>query len=457
VKVKVRGIYTTALTKILTENGFELANPSKIINERFNITENKEPADTLVYDKEDLNGITISGTYAEKIVELLNKNFFDISVRKNETGMIYCGKIKRIETKYKKIWMDLGNGEEGILSLQNYWGFLRDGEKVLVQVKNSIRGLKILSTQLRIFGENMILIKDGFTKVSDYISSKKERDRLRKLSSSVKLEGWGVLWKSLAEGKSDEELISELNSLVAQESEIKESFGQMTDPGVVKEGLKVYFVDFGSMAKQALDQIRKNVITTVVGHHFLKAGGYTILTDFAESLDGIDNDIVKRKINKVLQNEGPQPGQRYRIIHKKPGTKDVVFNGIIKEVGDSITVKRLLHSGGRLDGIGGSIDEGDYAITTFKPGSWKTTHKYFNKDGYPKGVYININTPIEVYPSFARNIDLEVDVVEKDDKREIVDVEKLEMVRSAGIIKSELADKALQIANEILKGESDER
>ena len=104
VKVKVRGIYSTALTKFLLSNGFEIVNPSNIINERFDMNGIvSDSADVLIYDKADMNGITISGVGAERIVDVVQSYFFDIAVKKMETGEIYNGKIKKIETKYNKL------------------------------------------------------------------------------------------------------------------------------------------------------------------------------------------------------------------------------------------------------------------------------------------------------------------------------------------------------------------
>ena len=225
--------------------GFNIVGSSDIINERFNMDiNNDDSADILVYDKEDINGITVNGDGSEKVVDVLQKHFFDVSIKKIETGDIYCGKIKRIETKLKNIFVDLGK-EEGILSLQNYWGFLREGEKVLVQVKGVVRGVKLLSTQLRLFGNNLILIKDGFTKVSKHVASQQELNRLTGISRNIKIDGWGILWKAQAEGKSDAELTKEINGLIKEEKELKEKFNNLDEPQVLKKGSCTYFVDFG--------------------------------------------------------------------------------------------------------------------------------------------------------------------------------------------------------------------
>ncbi|MCD6575768.1 MAG: ribonuclease E/G [Nanoarchaeota archaeon] len=451
-RVKLRGIYSTALTKLLTEKGIEVVQPSKVINDRFNINDN-EPATTIIYDKEDLNGITISGTNAEEITKIIFENLSDSALRKTEIGEIYCGRIKNIDNKLGNIIIDLGN-EEGILPLQSYWGILKEGEKILVQVKGKFRGKKILSDKLRIFGENAVLIQDGFTKISKYIKSNEEKEKLQAISEELKKDGWGILWKAFADGKEEEILRNEIKELINQEKQIKEQFKQMNEPGLIKEGVKVFLIDFGAISKKELDDIRKKVITTIPGHHFLKSGGLSIVVDFAESLENIDYDIIAKKLNMALMKNGPNPGMFYEVIQKKIGKRDIVFKGIVESVNDEeIVIKRRLHAGGRYDGIGGQIKPGDYAITKFKPNGWIVEHTYFDKNGIQKGKYFNINTPVETYPNFARYIDLEVDVVEVGGKREIVDLEKLERVLKEGLIKKELADEAIKIANKIVEGE----
>ena len=49
-KVKVRGIYTTALTKLLLENDFQIVQPSQTIKARFSIPDNNEPPDLKIKD-----------------------------------------------------------------------------------------------------------------------------------------------------------------------------------------------------------------------------------------------------------------------------------------------------------------------------------------------------------------------------------------------------------------------
>jgi len=60
-KAKVRGIYATALTRLLLENGFGVVQPSQAIKSRFGIADNNEPPDLKVKDKHDLQGVVALG------------------------------------------------------------------------------------------------------------------------------------------------------------------------------------------------------------------------------------------------------------------------------------------------------------------------------------------------------------------------------------------------------------
>ncbi len=450
-KVKIRGIYSTALTNLLKNKNVDVVQPSELMSKRMNIESNNESATTLIYDKDDLNGVIVSGKNSEKIIEILKDKLSDFVVKKLETGAIYCVTIK--STKSDKVTVDLGD-EEGILTLQNYWGFLKEGEKVIAQVKATVNGKKILTTNLRIFGENAILIKNGFTKVSRHIKNNEERERIKKISEEIKEEGWGVLWKALAKDKDEETLKEELKRLYQKEKEIKEKFEKAEESQLIEEGLNVFYVDFGPHSKKELDRIRKKVVNTISGHHFLKSGGLNMLVDFAEFLENIDDNVILKKIDKVLEKNGPKQGMFYKIEHKKIGSKEIMFKGIIDFIeNEEIVLKRRLKAGGRFDGIGGKIEQGDYAKTFFKPNSWVVKHIYFDKKNNQKGIYYNINTPIEVFPEFSRYIDLEIDVVEKNGSKKIVDKEKLESIKNKGLIKKEIAEKAVEIANQILKEE----
>lgn len=454
-RVKIRGIYATALTKLLRDRNFEIADPSDPISDRFNLDEASSGADILIYDKEDLNGVTINGCGCEEVVRILKESFDDVFVRKIEIGTIYRGKIKRFDQRSKNIVVELGNGKQGLLPLQSYWGYLREGEKVLVQTKGVSREFYLLSTQLRIFGTNLVLIKNGFTKVSKHLRDPKEVERLMSLSKEAKLRGYGVLWKALAQGKSDEELKKEMNELFAKEEEIRRKFEEDDTPGPIEKGLVMYFIDFGPEAKRKLDEIRSQVLPTIPGHHELKSFEYMELVDLVDSLLGkVDQKILEESVLNLLEKNFPKVGASYLVIHKKLNGKNITIRGQVEEFSkDLVKLRRTIRYRGSYDGLNLKTEAGDFAITKFKKGGWFILHEYYNSDGVLKGRYFSINTPIEVSPKFSRYIDLEIDVIEGPEGRKIVDREKLDLKFQNGFLNEKIYKKAIEIAEKIAGGE----
>lgn len=70
IAVRIRGIYSTALTKLLMDRGFKIVQPSDVIAERFGIEKSYEDFDVDIYDKN--HGVTIVGTKVEAVKKLLS-------------------------------------------------------------------------------------------------------------------------------------------------------------------------------------------------------------------------------------------------------------------------------------------------------------------------------------------------------------------------------------------------
>lgn len=69
-RVKIRGIYSTALTKLALDWDYSVVGPSVRICERFGLEPNEEPCDILIQDREDMQGVELSGE-AEQLCQFL--------------------------------------------------------------------------------------------------------------------------------------------------------------------------------------------------------------------------------------------------------------------------------------------------------------------------------------------------------------------------------------------------
>ncbi len=214
----------------------------------------------------------------------------------------------------------------------------------------------------------------------------------------------------------------------------------------------IYDVEFPSLSKAALDRIRGEVIPTLQGHHRFRiiASEYVDLVErevekYPFKMAKMEEAVGKRLVLDALEN-----GKGLEIEHVKPEGSLIHLRGgeITSLSADKreMLIRRVLRQG-RYDGLGLTIEEGDYAITRVREGDWLVRHSYYSANGDLRGKYWNVNTPVEFYPDKIRYIDLHVDVVMREGGRpEIIDRDHLERLVGDGYIKEELASKALELA-----------
>ena len=83
-KVKIRGIYTTALTKLLLDSRCSIVYPSREVLSRFGIKDSGSPSiDVSVLDRADRQGVILEGSpdRTGEVVETLRNGLFDVVSR----------------------------------------------------------------------------------------------------------------------------------------------------------------------------------------------------------------------------------------------------------------------------------------------------------------------------------------------------------------------------------------
>jgi len=175
-------------------------------------------------------------------------------------------------------------------------------------------------------------------------------------------------------------------------------------------------VEFPWASKMKLDEHRRAVVNTVQMHHFYKGCGGEVSSaaDMAERLvlGGRPAEEVEELLRRTLGPYFPFEGSEIGIEHVKLSGEILSLGKAVIEAFDESLIRytREMGSGGVYDGLGVEKEAGDRAVTEAKLGEYYTVTKYFSKGGRFKGAYINLNTPVELYPSKTRYVDLEVDI-----------------------------------------------
>ncbi|MCD6083458.1 hypothetical protein DRJ00_03020 [Candidatus Aerophobetes bacterium] len=217
-------------------------------------------------------------------------------------------------------------------------------------------------------------------------------------------------------------------------------------------------IEFPYLAKSALDELRNEVLPTVANHHRLRiiASEYV---DLVEKMQ-LTSHPERRKatgeaLEKMLIWDKFEKGKMVAIDHVKLNGKIISLSeGKIIEISPEerkLVLKRTGYKGkDRYDGLELPKEEGDYALTEVREGSWFYKHTYHRRDGKLLGEYYNINTPVEFYPDKIRYVDLEIDVIRwPDGKVKVVEEELLEQKLRLGFLSEKLARKAKEVAEKL--------
>lgn len=455
-RAKVRGIYTTALTKLLLENGFQIVQPSQTIKTRFGIPDNIEPSDLKIKDRHDLQGVVALGTpeAIKALHAILHSSLEDAIIRKWSVSVdgIYKGTI--ISENDSAVQVKIREDVVGVLPKHEVPGESQNKNAIVVQVLRKRIGKKtpFLTTQLKIVGNYAILAQKSNGGVSLKIRDISKRAELYALGKRLSPEGWGIIWREPAAHMPKNVLENEVASLCEKAKALTEAAYLVDAPALIVEGLYFMDVEFPSLSKAKLDALRATVSPTLEGHHFYKSCGGNISSalEMAEKLleKGRSKSEVEELLKMQTQPEFPEVGSTVDVEHVKLSGAILLLGQAIVEAINSKELRytRTIRADGFYDGLGVVKEAGDRAISETKLGKWYIITNYFSKDELWKGAYININTPVEVYPGAVRYIDLEVDVcIRPDGETKVLDMEKLEKALEKGVISEALFEKVKSV------------
>jgi len=466
-KARVRGVYTTALTKLLLDQGFDIVQASEAIKQRFALREDDSSPDLDVYDRRDRQGVKALGKAepVDKFISLLQSLLEDVVVRKWSVTVdgIYKGILKEVDTATHTVVVDIGP-VLGVLHDTEISSYTTE-QQFLVQVERWRLGSRqpVLTTEIKIPGTNAILIPGRQVRISRKIMDWQTRTQLHQLGEGLATESWGVLWRTSAANQPQDLLRNEVSTLVEKAEGITQRAERVEAPAMLWEGAHFVNVEFPAFSKRKMDEVRKTVAPTVDGHHHYKASGYKVSTalEMAEKLleKGYAEADVNDLLRQTIETEFPSVGSWIKIEHVKLDGKIFHLGPALVEAFDQdkgfIRFRRVFKRQGVYDGLKTSKQPDDYAITEAKMDDWHFKTQYFSKEGEIKGTYVNLNTPMELYPYVIRYLDLEADVcIWPDGRVETLDMEKLEEALKKGLVTEKLVASVKEKLSEIIRDAS---
>jgi len=459
-RVRIRGIYSTALTKLLLDQGFDIVQPSVAIKERFKLKKFDEPPDLDVYDRPDRQGVHALGKDEALNAFVSTLKFFlvDVIVRRWKVAPegIYKGLVKGVDPTAQSVLVDIGPATGRVANKE-----IRSPKQgcFIVQVEGITAGTKepILTTEIKIPGKYAILVPGRGVKISRKVQDWQTRSRLSKLGEELAPPGWGILWRTAASGQSPETLRDEVINLTRKGQSILERAEEVGAPTVLWEESRFADVEFPALSKEGLDEARGSIAPTLRRHHYYKACGGRVSSalEMAEALleRGRPRGEVESLFKQTVEGEYPIEGFMIGIEHAKLDGQ--LFNlgpaqiEALDDASSMIRFRRNFEREGTYDGLGTHKEPGDYAVTEARMGEWFFKTSYFSKDGQYKGTYVNLNTPMEFYPRGIRYVDLEVDICLWPDGRvKKLDEEKLDTAAAEGLV----TEKLTKVVKEKMEG-----
>ncbi|GGI94001.1 RNA-binding protein [Halobellus salinus] len=483
--VRIRGIYTTAVTRLLLDTDAQVVGASEPIRERFDADFGDGPHDATVATTDDRQGVGVhGGADAIAAVEAVLDVGRDTFAWDDPTppGAVFDARVT--DTLGSGAVCDLG-AAEGFLHYSATDASVEDGDTLRVQVRESAppwtdRRAE-LGTGIRARSGFVTLTRgrEGVTVDTRDDAAGRELAGMTDLLGVEVPDGWGIEWAHAATRAGMDGLEAALDGAADRAAALEDedaleggSSGNSTPdagsaPGRVATPERGRWVWFGGESRAALDDARRRVAPTMPGHHRTKAASEAASAgvDLAEALCGSefsdDADASDASdasgdsgpefpFNVVTRQFGPTAGDTVAIGHGKPdGRAFTLGRGEVTDwdPDGTLEITRKMSGSGTYDALGTERTPGDTATTKVREGRWWYPTVYRSDGGESKGTYVNVCTPVECFPDSVRYVDLHVDVVKRPDGTvERVDDDELDAAVDAGHVPPAAAEKARSVA-----------
>ena len=225
------------------------------------------------------------GQNKEKLVALVEngklvEKYEETEDRKRLEGNIYLGKVENVLLGMQAAFVDIGeekntfihirdvipraSNETGNkneeLSKHDIKNYIRVGMPILVQVKRDSTNRKgaRVSTHISLSGRFAVVMPDAqFITVSQKIEDKAEINRLKGIVQKCIPQGFGAIIRTAANGKKEEQIIQDIEQIVAKIKAIQNKFRNDSQSNNIKPEL--LYKNDGLVSKILLDVIDNNI------------------------------------------------------------------------------------------------------------------------------------------------------------------------------------------------------
>ncbi|MEM0014961.1 MAG: DUF402 domain-containing protein [Zestosphaera sp.] len=460
-RARVRGIYSTAISKILHDNGVELVDVTPSIASRLKVSENRGlPADVTVKTENDNPSQLIVIGFpdaVEEVASILEVSIPDMLVFKPLAGLYATFKTRILGHEGRECVVQSPWGKA---TLVDYKECTQGRETLVTTIKlitNSSEKI-VVSENIRVVGKYAIVGRGSSVTFSHFIRSKERISQLIEISSKHVREGYSIRWRSNSDEASLSEVMAELEELREKYRDLLEEVRGAPPLKVVYEGETARFYELTYSSKLYLDQVRKEVCPTIHMHHVFRGcerdGSLVGLLDaLSAKVPGSEEVEI---VNEWLLSE-LREADEVVVEHKKIWDKTIFMRGVIDKVlnegGPVLQLKRVFRTHGTYDGLDVGKEVGDIALTFMRAGSSHIIHKYFSRDGRLKGVYVNFNTPVEIHHSGrVYYVDLDVDLVRSERSGcRMVDSEGFRRLMAEGVVSQGILESLIRDFQKVLQ------
>lgn len=149
-------------------------------------------------------------------------------------GNIYRGKVQSVLPGMQAAFVDIGHNKNAFLYINDdvvsECSPLKQGQEITLQVVKEPSGSKgpRVTTRITLPGRYIVLMpRAEYIGISRKIDSELEKDRLKAIAEAIKPDGMGIIMRTVAEDKSQEEIESDVNLLTKlwEKIQAKEAVG----------------------------------------------------------------------------------------------------------------------------------------------------------------------------------------------------------------------------------------